>query len=82
MRFRASSRPDLQCSALALRREHQHRHRADDSVNKAVGKLIRADLIIVDLCRYRDYADIVVAAGLNAPGLLGFSPVPPARLSA
>jgi DNA replication protein DnaC len=25
-----------------------HRHRADDSVNKAVGKLIRADLIIVD----------------------------------
>jgi DNA replication protein DnaC len=25
-----------------------HRHRADDSVNKAVGKLIRSDLIIID----------------------------------
>jgi DNA replication protein DnaC len=25
-----------------------HRHRADDSVNKAVGKLIRADLILID----------------------------------
>jgi DNA replication protein DnaC len=25
-----------------------HRHRADDSVNKAVGKLIRADLVIID----------------------------------
>ena len=25
-----------------------HRHRADDSVNKAIGKLIRADLIIID----------------------------------
>jgi DNA replication protein DnaC len=25
-----------------------HRHRADDSVNKAIGKLIRSDLIIVD----------------------------------
>jgi DNA replication protein DnaC len=25
-----------------------HRHRADDSVNKAISKLIRADLIIID----------------------------------
>jgi DNA replication protein DnaC len=25
-----------------------HRHRADDSVNKAIGKLIRADVIIID----------------------------------
>ena len=25
-----------------------HRHRADDSVNKAVGKLIRSDLILID----------------------------------
>ena len=29
-------------------------------------------LIIVDLCRYRDYADIVATAGLNAPIPLGF----------
>jgi hypothetical protein len=36
----------------------------------------------LDLCRYRDYADIVAAAGLNALRSLGFSPVPPASLSA
>ncbi len=59
-----------------------HRHRVDDSVNKAVGKLIRADLIIVDLCRYRDYADIIATAGLNAVRCLGFSPLAPGCLSA
>jgi hypothetical protein len=58
------------------------RHRADDSVNKAIGKLIRADLVVIDLCRYRDYADIVAAVGLNALGWLGFSLVTPAGLSA
>ena len=35
------------------------RHRADDSVNKAIGRLIRADLILIDLCRHRDYAEPV-----------------------
>jgi hypothetical protein len=30
-------------------------------------------VLIVDLCRYRDYADIPVAAGLNVPGCMGFS---------
>ena len=49
------------------------RHRADDSINKAISKLIRADLVVIDLCRYRDYADIVVVAGLNALRCLGFS---------
>jgi hypothetical protein len=39
-------------------------------------------VLIVDLCRYRDYADTVVAGGLNAPGWLGFSPVSPACVSA
>ena len=34
------------------------RHRADDSVSKAISKLIRSDLILLDLCRYRDYADM------------------------
>ncbi len=58
------------------------RHRPDDSVSKAISKLIRADLIIVDLCRYRDYADIVAAAGLSAVRSLGFSPVAPVSLSA
>ena len=35
-----------------------------------------------DLCRYRDYADIVAMAGLSAPDPLGFPPVSPACLSA
>ncbi len=39
-------------------------------------------LLIVDLCRYRDYADTFVSAGLNGPGSLGFLPVTPASLSA
>jgi hypothetical protein len=34
------------------------------------------------LCRYRDYADIVAMAGLNAAWALGFSLVSPSRLSA
>jgi hypothetical protein len=42
----------------------------------------RPAVLIVDLCRYRDYADIVVAAGLNAPDCLGFWSASPARLSA
>ena len=58
------------------------RHRADDSINKAIDKLIRADLVVVDLCRYRDYADIVAAAGLNALRGLGFPAIAPAGLSA
>jgi energy-coupling factor transporter ATP-binding protein EcfA2 len=33
------------------------RHRADDSINKAISKLIHSDLILIDLCRYRDYAE-------------------------
>jgi hypothetical protein len=55
---------------------------AANSINKATGKLIRSDLILIDLCRYRDYADIVAAVGLNALGWLGFSLVTPAGLSA
>jgi DNA replication protein DnaC len=42
----------------------------------------RPHVLIVDLCRYRDYADIVAAVGLNALGWLGFSLVTPAGLSA
>jgi hypothetical protein len=48
------------------------RHHADDSVNEAIGKPIRADLVVIDLCRYRDYADMVAALGLNAVRWLGF----------
>ena len=39
-------------------------------------------VLIVDLCRYRDYADIVAAAGLNAACWLGFPVMAPAGLSA
>jgi hypothetical protein len=39
-------------------------------------------LLVIDLCRYRDCAEIVAAAGLNAAGLLGFSPARSAGLSA
>ena len=42
----------LESLAVLLRR-----HRADDTVTKAIGRLIRSDLIVIDLCRRRDYAD-------------------------
>jgi DNA replication protein DnaC len=44
----------LESLAVMLRR-----HRADDSVAKAIAHLIRADLIVIDLCRHRDYAERV-----------------------
>jgi DNA replication protein DnaC len=34
------------------------RHRADDTVSKAIARILRADVVIVDLCRHRDYADL------------------------
>ena len=39
-------------------------------------------LLVIDLCRYRDYADTVAAAGLNAVWLLGLVPLAPAGVSA
>ncbi len=33
------------------------RHRADDSVTRAISRILRADLVVVDLCRPRDYAE-------------------------
>jgi len=33
------------------------RHRADDSVTRAIARILRADLVVVDLCRHRDYAE-------------------------
>ncbi|MHB8695010.1 MAG: ATP-binding protein [Solirubrobacteraceae bacterium] len=39
-------------------------------------------VLIVDLCRYRDYADIDAAATLNALHCLGFPAMAPAGLSA
>ena len=42
----------------------------------------RIVLGVIVLCRYRDYADMVATVGLSALRCLGFSPVPPASLSA
>jgi len=39
-------------------------------------------LLVIDLCRYRDYAEVVTAVGLSAVRLLGFSPVASAGVSA
>jgi DNA replication protein DnaC len=39
-------------------------------------------LLIIDLCRYRDYADIVAVVLLNALGSLGFLPLASAGVSA
>ena len=33
------------------------RHRADDTVSKAISKILRAELVVDDLCRHRDYAE-------------------------
>jgi DNA replication protein DnaC len=51
----------LESLAVLLRR-----HRADDTVAKAISRLIRADLIVIDLCRRRDYADRDLARVVNA----------------
>ena len=40
------------------------RHRADDTVSKAIAKILRAELIVIDLCRHCDYAQ---AAGFRLP---------------
>ncbi len=45
-------------------------------------RLSYVPLLLLDLCRYRDYADIVIAAGLNAVRCLGSPAMTPASLSA
>ncbi|HEX5971080.1 MAG TPA: hypothetical protein VFY85_04085, partial [Gemmatimonadaceae bacterium] len=52
----------LESLAVMLRR-----HRADDSVSKAISRLIRADLIVIDLCRDRDYAERVTCRIFKGP---------------
>ncbi|MET3949180.1 hypothetical protein ABIB29_000001 [Arthrobacter sp. UYEF36] len=32
-------------------------HRTDDSVTRAVARILRAELVVIDLCRARDYAE-------------------------
>ncbi|HUY58769.1 MAG TPA: ATP-binding protein, partial [Solirubrobacteraceae bacterium] len=45
-------------------------------------QLAKLDLLVLDLCRYRDYAEMIAAAGLSALCLLGLSAFRPAGLSA
>ncbi len=41
-------------------------HRTDDSVTRAVARILRAELVVIDLCRARDYADAAAArAGVS-----------------
>src|SRR5690348_6433742 len=47
-----------------------------------MARLGRYPVLIIDLCRYRDYADIAATARLSGPDRLGFSRVSPAGLSA
>ena len=63
---------------VALLADAQRQGKLDDEL----ARLERIPLLVCDLCRYRDYADIPVAVGLNALCWLGFSPGRLAGLSA
>jgi hypothetical protein len=52
----------LESLAMMMRRQ-----RADDSVAKAITRLIRADPIVIDLCRHRDYAEPVTCQLSEVP---------------
>ncbi|MBV8956285.1 MAG: ATP-binding protein, partial [Solirubrobacterales bacterium] len=71
------ARHTLETLAQLLRR-----HRADDSVGKAIGKLIRADLVVIDLCRHRDYAETNLSLVVNIQDPRRFRAVASAGLSA
>ncbi len=36
------------------------RHRADDTVTRAVARILSSELVLIDLCRPGDYPDLVV----------------------
>jgi hypothetical protein len=63
---------------VALLADAQRQGKLDEELDR----LERIPLLVCDLCRYRDYADFLVAAWLNALSSLGFSPVSPAGVSA
>jgi hypothetical protein len=44
------------------------RHRADDTVTKAIARVLRADLVVVDLCRSWNYADLGDHRGRSGAG--------------
>jgi DNA replication protein DnaC len=43
-----------------------YRGLADNTVGKIIDTLLRADLVIIDLCRPRNYADMSCSAGLSS----------------
>jgi hypothetical protein len=53
-----------------------------DELSRVVARYARIDVLLLDLCRYRDYADIDPAIGVGCLISLGFSPVAPAGVSA
>jgi DNA replication protein DnaC len=76
-RGKTVARHTLESLTVMLRR-----HRADDSVAKAIGRLIRADLIVIDLGRHRDYAETLAAVAMSRLDPGDFAGAEPARLSA
>jgi len=84
-RVRLPARTARRFTTLAgLATELQEADQADSrrELARVVGRYSRIEVLLLDLCRYRDYADIAVAAGLNALRCLGFSAMTPASLSA
>jgi DNA replication protein DnaC len=57
------------------------RHRADDSIHKAISKLIRSDLILIDLCRYphRSTMSACFPSPQTPPTRCSASSTPPTR---
>ena len=51
-------------------------------LQRVVGRYARIELLALDLCRHRDYAEMIAAAGLSALCCLGFRAVAPTCLSA
>jgi DNA replication protein DnaC len=54
------------------------RHRADDSVGRVIKRILRAELIVIDLCRPRDYPDTRwngLVVGGERPRIVGIVPV-------
>ncbi|MDT5357820.1 MAG: hypothetical protein QOJ56_6352, partial [Mycobacterium sp.] len=45
--------------------ETLYRGLADNTVGKIIESLLRVDLIVLDLCRPRDYADVVVLVAVG-----------------
>jgi len=56
--------------------------RLDNSHDAEVRKLLRVDLLILDLCRHRDYADLRLLGAVGGLAPAGFVAGPPLNRSA